>query len=86
MHTYEAKNLQVNVIFTVVANYVAGITSGAEQEILMEAIFKAKDLRLQQILFLSSCKRLVHVSNMEKEPKWKQKIMIAYLRTYYRMG
>lgn len=52
----------------------------------MEAIFKAKDLRLQQILFLSSCKRLVHVSNMEKEPKWKQKIMIAYLRTYYRMG
>ena len=78
-YAYEAKNLQGEIMFSGVASCAASSAYGAALEALVEAALKARNMGFHRVIFLSSSKSIVQMSNRERAPNWQEKTVAVDL-------
>lgn len=75
-YSYTAQNIQGATVFKGCTSSAAGSAYGALLEALMEAAVQARIHGFNQILVLSSSKRLVQLFNMNCNPSGKKKLCL----------
>lgn len=82
-YAYEAQDRQGNLIFNGASSCGAANATQVVQEVMVEAVVKAKSLGFSHILVLTNCKRTMEVVDFTRSPCWQEQNMMEDLLSLY---